>query len=303
VAGEMIAESMDELYFALVADATANGQCRRPRGLPCLELRPGTFTVADASRGLYTGASRRLNYRFWAAEALSYIAGWGGPDHAELLTAVNSKMAPFVNPATRSFDGAYGPRLARSMPAAITALKAEPDTRRAVVPIWGLETAGEFAASLDVPCTVALHLYADEVEGREVLSMTAVMRSNDLNWGTPYDVAAFCAIQCLAADLLGVTPGRYHHYASSLHAYEATPPVVAPLPKEEFVVGLRLPRLGPEPNAPWEEVAAEAGVFCRSMLSHARSGAPWEDFWPRLERGGAYHEYWAQWADLVRMRR
>jgi thymidylate synthase len=299
----MIAESMDELYFALVADVMANGQHRRPRGLPCLELRPGSFTIANAAAGLYTGASRRLNYRFWVAEAISYIAGWGGPDHAELLTAVNSKMAPFVNPATRSFDGAYGPLLARSMPAAITALRADPDTRRAVVPIWGPETAGGFTASLDVPCTVALHLYADEADGVAVLSMTAVMRSNDLNWGTPYDVAAFCAIQCLAADLLGMEPGRYHHYASSLHVYEATQPVIAPLPKEEFVVGLRLPRLGPAANTLWEEVAAEADIFCQSMLLHTRSGMSWKYFWPRLERGGTFFKYWSQWVDLVRLQR
>jgi thymidylate synthase len=46
------------------------------------------------------------------------------------------------------------------------------------------------------------------------------MRSNDLLWGTPYDVNGFCFIQEMLASWLGVELGNYIHQAGSMHLYE-----------------------------------------------------------------------------------
>ena len=55
-------------------------------------------------------------------------------------------------------------------------------------------------------------------EGR--LDIFVFMRANDLWTGTCYDVFQFGQVQAAMAHVLGIEPGTYHHYATSLHIYE-----------------------------------------------------------------------------------
>lgn len=206
-------QNMNEAYPALVKTAMDTGEKANPRGFTCRELRPFSFTLLDPSRSIYGGRSRRLSARFWAIETLSYLAGLGRRKwHAELLVMANRGMASYRNEETGLFDGAYGPRIAQSLPAVVELLKRDPDSRQAVCSIW----SPGIPSSKDVPCTVMLHF----VRSRGRLDLVVYMRSNDLNWGTPYDVPAFCAIQLHVARLLGWPVGSYHHHCGSLHVYE-----------------------------------------------------------------------------------
>lgn len=287
----LIANTMDQLYPNLIGQAIRFGERRYPRDKECVELRPGHFTLIYPERSIYTGISRRLNFRFLALETLSYIAGWGGRDHADLLSRVNPNIRQFVNGATGSFDGAYGPRLAESMDSVCRLLSVDPDTRQAVASIWAPSTHVEFVGSKDVPCTQSLHFLLTD----NGLACVATMRSNDLNWGTPYDVPAFCAIQMAVAHVINAKIGHYVHQAGSLHLYTATPPQLStPEPSNRLVT---LPRLSGHYNT-WLDIQVRAHLFCVEAHQHlVRDSRIATRFKSTLENED---NYWRGWADMVR---
>lgn len=297
--------SFNETYHALVSDVGKYGHLNAPRGYKCMELRPAVFTIAHAAKSLYTGASRRLNYCFWALETLSYIAGWGGQRYAELLCTVNPHMAPFVNSHTRSFDGAYGPRLAKSLPAIEELLQRDPCSRQAVASIW---SPGLAPASLDVPCTLSLQFYTEPIDTdtllKPMLSATGVMRSNDLKLGTPYDVAAFAAIQCLLAGCLGLPVGKYNHVASSLHYYTEDfggEPRIEPPATETFIDHLRIPQLTTQ--EPFLSIMSKAGILLGYAHNHfvINKNKRADFVCEELEMDQEVNQrYWVAWSDLIR---
>lgn len=210
-------DSMDSTYWSLIDLVKDYGYNLNPRGKKCVEVRPAAFRINNADETLYTGKSRKLNYTFFAVEALTYIAGWYGAEHAKLMCAINPKMEAFVNKQTNAFDGAYGFAIGPQLPRVAAQLAKDILTRQAVISIWSHETNTE---SKDVPCTTTLHFFAEPCGDEIQLSMAVYMRSNDLNWGLPYDVPAFSSILCVLASCLGVHVGRYNHFAGSLHYYE-----------------------------------------------------------------------------------
>lgn len=288
-------ETFNDTYGRLVREATHAGRPFSPRGLPCRELRPATFSV-DPARALYQGTSRRLNYYFFAVETLQYLAGWGSnPRHAKLLMQANSRTREFLNEETGVFDGAYGPRLERSLVAIEELLRGDPSSRQAVAALW---EPGLPRPSKDVPCTVALHFFADAVPHYRpaapiapALSCCAYMRSNDLNWGTPYDVAAFSAIQCALAGALGWRLGTYHHVAGSLHVYEDYPPNVIDSPSESWIP-VRIPIN--HDALSMVEVRDGASSLLTELCDHLDAGRDRREFTCRSSL-----RYWNSWVELI----
>jgi thymidylate synthase len=307
--------TFDAGYHDLIEYVKTNGIEAHPRGKACCEVRPAAFVIEDATRAIYTGRSRRLNYRFLAVETLAYIAGWGdpptsieynpyafrhrrnGPDHADLMCRINKNVAQFVNPATRSFDGAYGPRLRCSLKEIVDLLREDPSSRQAFASVWA---PGLSKSKYDVPCTVGLQFLVNQVgSGEYFLDCVATMRSNDLNWGTPYDVAAFTLIQSVIADCLGWGVGKYTHHAGSFHIYDETPPMVVAPEEEEFVPNVLTPVA--HEGLDFEEFDFEANVLLKDLLQHLRAERPASEFVSSVE-SGANGEYWAQWGALVRFK-
>ena len=68
----------------------------------------------------------------------------------------------------------------------------------------------------DEPCTMSLHFMIR----KNNLDCTVIMRSNDIWFGFPYDVAFFTELQKYIARELGVGYGWYTHFAVSLHMYD-----------------------------------------------------------------------------------
>jgi thymidylate synthase len=142
-------------------------------------------------------------------EKLEYIYGTSSVDR---ICFYNKNMRSFANETTGEFDGAYGPRIRKQINTVIELLKKDPSSRQAVININKAEDKKE---SKDIPCTIALQVF---IRGGK-LDMVAYMRSNDILWGTPYDVNAFCFIQEVLAFWLGVGVGTYTHCVGSIHAY------------------------------------------------------------------------------------
>lgn len=96
----------------------------------------------------------------------------------------------------------------------IEILKRDPNSRRAKI---NLNTPNEHVIETrDEPCTMCLHFMIRNNN----LDCTAVMRSNDIWFGFPYDVAFFTELQKYIAMRLGVEHGWYTHFAVSLHLYD-----------------------------------------------------------------------------------
>lgn len=288
-------KTFNDAYWPLVSGVRAQGFWCTPRQQPCQELRPASFTLLRPDKAVYTGTERKLNFRLVMVEALGYISGCGDDRFAKLACGVNPNMQQFVNTQTCRFDGAYGPRLADGLKKAYESLKRDPWTRQAVASIWNNE---ENRNTVDLPCTLSMHFYCtpvgeqDNMDGIE-LSMHVTMRSNDLNWGTPYDVAAFCEIQCRMACALGIPVGSYHHTAGSLHYYRDTPPCVSPEP-ESTQASIRADdadlynSLVEPTEGGWERVVADANKAIDGLWDeyYSRRNFQLKQPFERLDVGG-----------------
>ncbi len=293
-------ESVNDAYSDVFDNVNLAGSDFCPRGQECREIRPAHVTIRDARAGLYTGESRRLNYRFFAVETLGYIAGWGeehGLELARLIVAANSRHFKFVRddgklvPMTRYGD-ALGPRLQD----AVDALSADRHTRQIVLSIWNRMTQYE---SDIAPCTVSLSLFTEQWTGGQVLSMSSNMRSNDLNWGFPYDVAAFCAILTGFCGIVEMNVGSLYHFANSLHFYHASPPIVASAGEEKFLPPNRFIAPRYDTAIDWQESARKLLLELYEhvvLYDHA-----FRSFKSILEDApNPNSAYWSQWCDMIR---
>ena len=295
------AHTMNELYPRVLKELES-APIAKPRGYTCHELRPAHLVLENPRLGLYGGADRRLNYRFWAVELASYLAGWGGPGLVALLTKVNKNMARFVDPHTNLLEGAYGPAIMQGFVPCIEALRADPDTRQAVLPIWHWRTNRH---TTDVPCTVALHFWRapsyDDFNAfgapPKRLCCTTYMRSNDVDWGLPYDIASFCAIQLAVVGCLGEgwVPGEYHHIDGSLHSYvDHVPELRDDTPQDTPLARIPTPTYAAGDNG--TIIHEHASQLCGAVLAHE---GPWANFeWPTCP-----NDYWYELLCCVRFGR
>jgi|GEM_PF-3590991 len=239
---------MHEAYPILRDHIVRHGRRVAPRGEPTLEILGASFTVADAvNRGVPLGTGRKVGIKMQAIDGTGNLAGASFPDVAIRLAKVMDRFAddypdgaqflPSSLPGRqlvptrdlaeirsrrnvidrekrRFFQGAYGPRIGDQLELVEQQLRRDPDTRQAVVSLWS-ETDRE-PTWKDRPCTTEFQFMIRE--GR--LDVFVFMRANDLWTGTCYDVFQFGQIQAAMAHVLGIEPGTYHHYATSLHIYE-----------------------------------------------------------------------------------
>lgn len=203
------ADNADDLYQKLIsAVAYAPEYIVRPRKMEVKEITNVTAVLTNPRHCLVTLKDRKLNYAFSTIEKLQYLTGECDPDR---LVFYNSNIAHFQN-KYGFYDGDYSVRIHYWLEYIYKVLKADPDTRQAVMTIYGPQDRHE---SLDIPCTV-MHQYMIR-DGK--LNLTVVMRSNDLLWGFPLDINAFCFLQEFLAACLNVEIGTYTHIVGSMHLY------------------------------------------------------------------------------------
>lgn len=274
----------------------------------CKEIRPYHFSLYSPVNGLYTGSTRHMNYRFWVAETLAYIAGWGSmveqERYAQLLIKLNSNYKNFstIHGGVQKlhkmvcYGDGFGPGLQR----ACQTLMSGPMRRQAIVYIGGPDTMHTYE---DNPCLATAHFYIEKgLNDKSFLSALFHIRSNDLNWGFPYDVASFCAIQIAMAGALGIHPGRYHHIATSMHYYEngpmgEGPPKVMEPHIEPWIINA--PEMPCIPNVLMTEIQDEAHIILCAMHQHfVVDDLPSWQFNPDI-----YLSHWGQdWCEIVRWR-
>lgn len=187
-----------------------HAQPRSPRGLSCYGLPwPVLMRITQPRRRVLANPVRRASVAYMAAE-FSWI--FTGSNDLSRIRFFNENMAKFSDD-NLTLWGAYGPRFQDQLHGVLEKLRKDHHTRQAVMTFWRPNPP----ETKDVPCTVALMF---KRQGR-YLDLTAVMRSNDLWLGFPYDVFTFTLIQEVVASALGMDVGHYYHIANDLHLYEA----------------------------------------------------------------------------------
>lgn len=231
-------DSLESIHSCLMGTLLDDPDCESaPRGKPIRELIAASFTLMDPRNRLVFSPARAVNYGFGVGELCWYLRG---DTDLETMQYYNRRMAQFSDDG-KTINSAYGNRIfkerwngASQFSNAVSELKRDPDSRRAVIHInepWDLQKAqrwdgsppdGKFKGSKDVPCTMSLQLL---IRDRR-LHMHVLMRSNDVVWGLPYDVFSFTSLQeafLYALQDVGVGVdglGSYHHTAGSLHLYD-----------------------------------------------------------------------------------
>lgn len=203
-------ETFSEAWFDQLHLTHALGDRTSPRGMLTCEQRWSKFAVSDPLSFPVAVYGRELADVIGILEGLSLVGQFNIP---ELFTRRVTKFASFLDDGV--FHGAYSTRAHGVVGDLVRLLERDPDSRQAVISVYDSSRDLD-RAKRDIPCTIALHFMRRD----ETLELNAIMRSNDVWLGTPYDFAQFGMLQASVAQALGLRPGLYVHSASSLHLYE-----------------------------------------------------------------------------------
>jgi thymidylate synthase len=175
---------------------------------------------------------RDANPFFHLMEALWMLAG---RRDVAWLVRFNQRMATYSDDGA-IFNAAYGYRWRRQfalktdgeepsdqLDAIIRMLRADPDSRRAVLQIWDAE-ADLGVPSKDIACNTQAMF---KVRGGR-LNMTVCNRSNDIVWGCyGANAVQFSMLLEYMAARIGIEPGIYRQVSDSFHAYDDTWPKIS----------------------------------------------------------------------------
>ena len=132
-------------------------------------------------------------------------------------------------------------------------LKADHDTRQAVITIWDPAYDG-YSDVRDTPCTVMFQFMIRD----EQLHMSTYMRSNDVWWGLAYDLFQFTSLQVMMSEVLRIPAGEYHHHVGSLHVYERDLELVKQLEAKSPKVFVPPFNVELKHDGTWESIQARA---------------------------------------------
>lgn len=197
------------LYDAL----NAMGEWQSPRGERTLEIQNFTYHVKHGVR-FNNFEGRNFNLQYVKREMAWYIKA----DPTDLSIAKHAAQWGKIvfNGKLNSNYGAYwfGPYGALRI---AEILKDDPDSRRAVIPMYGTDQDHLDMSAKDVPCTIAIEFRIRH----GVLDCRAIMRSQDILWGMGNDLPTFSFLHEIVARLAGVQPGTLTVTVGSFHVYES----------------------------------------------------------------------------------
>lgn len=229
----MVYKNFQQAYYGMLNRVLKSGRDVTVRGLEMKELIPGYFEITNPRDRLLNIDSRNIK-KYVFGELLWYLTG---RDDVNFISKY-SKMWSRLSDDGIHNNSAYGKFIFNKLPIAgyginnnnfkefentsfyyksqwefvKDVLRKDPFSRQAVIhikPIQMYETK-------DTVCTYFLQFFIRDNK----LDMIASMRSNDLLFGTTYDVFMFTFLQELMAAEIGVEVGTYKHFASNIHIYK-----------------------------------------------------------------------------------
>ena len=203
-----VSDNIDTIYLTLCRDLLHAPQVGNTR-----ELNNVKVVLKDINNNVVSMRGLSPSYLF--GELLWYFNG----DNSLNFISNFSKFWGNISDDGETCNSAYGYLMTSAygfdqIEKVIEILNADPESRRAKI---NLNVPNpKVKETLDEPCTMSLHFMIRKGN----LDCTVVMRSNDIWFGFPYDVAFFTELQKYIAERLGVGYGWYTHFAVSLHMYD-----------------------------------------------------------------------------------
>lgn len=186
----------------------------RSRGSLTLEATQPVATVyARPQERVLFCPHRDANPFFHLMESLWILAG---REDTAWLKRYNPRIQQFSDDGI-TFHGAYGKRLWEKyqIKKVIELLRADPESRRAVLQIWN-HWKDLAVPSRDIPCNTHIYLKVRD----EALEMRVLCRSNDMIWGAyGANAVQFSMLQEYLACSLNVALGPLTQVSDSFHVY------------------------------------------------------------------------------------
>lgn len=247
-----------------VRESSRNGEVIR---IP----EPVMTTYTNPTERVLFWPARDANPIFHLMESLWMLAG---RDDVAFVEYFNSRMRSFSDDGV-VLNGAYGHRWRNrfgrdQLATLIEHLRAQPDTRRAVLTMWGVEEdLMKVDTSKDVCCNTQCFF---ELQGGK-LNMTVLNRSNDMIWGA-YGANAvhFSVLQEFVAAAIDAPVGLYRQFSHNLHMYtelyDYGKYVTAPPFLREFDE-YRMQTVRPYflCTSPWKQWLRDCEMFCRDPFA------------------------------------
>lgn len=230
-------ENPNSIYKGALKKLLEYGKEVAPRGKLTRELQPAVHVINDSRNRLCSVPGRQANPFFNMAENMWILSGSSDSDW---ICSFNNKLFEYQgDEGFKTFNAAYGQRIRNfynsvyrdtsmftnlkyvdQLEHCYLSLKADPDTRQAVVSLWHPFLDNVSVKTKDRPCNITLTFKIRNGK----LNMTVFNRSNDIHLGL-YGVnfVQFGCIQEFLAATLGVGIGPYTHISDSLHVYDDSP--------------------------------------------------------------------------------
>ena len=203
-------EGFSNLYIKLCSNLLEKGQIVSPRNMSTQEIEGVIIKILNPRTRILNSDVRNISLPFAIGEWLWCITG---RQDLEMIQYYAPSYFKYSDDGI-TLNGAYGPRIRKSLDKVIKSLQTDKNSRRAVIPIYSEKDAG--LDSKDIPCTISLQFLIRDNK----LDMCTNMRSNDIYLGLPYDVFNFTMWQEYIACKLNINIGTYTHIVSSMHFYE-----------------------------------------------------------------------------------
>lgn len=210
--------SMDEIQKKIVEELLEKGDRVKPRNQWIHEIIGVSFRLNNPRARIIYNPARKYNLILGLGELFWYLRG---SNRLDIIQYYCQRYFDFSDDGYLLY-GAYGPRIfGKKLKNGLTQwemayqkLKKDPDTRQAIIAIYDAEDIA--VRTRDVPCTCYIQFFIRDYK----LNCIVNMRSNDIIWGTSYDVFSFTMLQEIMARQLKLELGWYMHCAGSMHIYD-----------------------------------------------------------------------------------
>lgn len=207
-------DNMNGIYYKLVKHVLNQGM--HVNGTR--ELQNVSFELTNPLKNITQNRSQ-AKYGVSLYYALGELVWYFSGSNSMKFISKFGKMWEKLSDDGKTNNSAYGYRLQtqfgfNQIRTIESLLKKDKSSRRAVLNI-NTPNKNVYETN-DEPCTIALQFLIRNNR----LNLTAIMRSNDLWFGTPYDVLFFTSLQRIIANDLKIKIGSYYHFATSMHIYE-----------------------------------------------------------------------------------
>lgn len=221
----IIADCFDELIVKTACVLKEKGVLSSPRGLKTLELVNPTLVLTNPLNNLLSLKCRNYSVKYLMAE----LEWYKSCDLSVKMIEKHSSMWSKLKDGDGMVNSNYGfmvwrqtcPFVGSQFEWVIDKLVEDRDSRQAVINFN--QVTHKYENNKDFPCTLTAQFLVRDDKLLEIVNM----RSNDLVYGTCYDVPFFTLLQKTVYDVLKkragferLELGVYVHNVASLHVYE-----------------------------------------------------------------------------------